>query len=166
MKMRNMESHHEPMGCASGNLPTTFETFNPFATPAAEIRIVPVVPKALGYVRNSLSSDFLAPGMVASGRRARRRRPPYRATLLPGAFYPAIRPRMHLAQIDRLVLPVKPAANVEQNALFRPVSQSLTQPNNAYRSRPSCNGQPHFKLSNCVSPKVQQHARGLAIPNV
>jgi porin len=30
------------MGCASGNLSTTFETSNPFATPAAEICIVPV----------------------------------------------------------------------------------------------------------------------------
>ena len=31
-----------PMGYALGNLSTTFETFNPFATPAAEIRIVPI----------------------------------------------------------------------------------------------------------------------------
>ena len=31
-----------PMGYALGNLSTTFETANPFATPAAEIRIVPI----------------------------------------------------------------------------------------------------------------------------
>jgi carbohydrate-selective porin OprB len=31
-----------PMGYALGNLGTTFETANPFATPAAEIRIVPI----------------------------------------------------------------------------------------------------------------------------
>ena len=31
-----------PMGYALGNLFTTFESFNPFATPAAEIRIVPI----------------------------------------------------------------------------------------------------------------------------
>jgi porin len=31
----------EPMGYALGNLSTTFETFDPFSTPAAEIRIVP-----------------------------------------------------------------------------------------------------------------------------
>jgi porin len=31
-----------PMGYALGNLFTTFETFNPFASPAAEIRIVPI----------------------------------------------------------------------------------------------------------------------------
>jgi porin len=31
-----------PMGYALGNLSTTFETSNPFATPAAEIRIVPI----------------------------------------------------------------------------------------------------------------------------
>jgi porin len=32
----------EPMGYALGNLSTTFETFDPFSTPAAEIRIVPI----------------------------------------------------------------------------------------------------------------------------
>jgi porin len=32
----------EPMGYALGNLFTTFETFDPFSTPAAEIRIVPL----------------------------------------------------------------------------------------------------------------------------
>jgi porin len=31
-----------PMGYALGNLSTTLETSNPFATPAAEIRIVPI----------------------------------------------------------------------------------------------------------------------------
>ena len=31
-----------PMNYALGNLFTTFETFNPFATPAAEIRIAPI----------------------------------------------------------------------------------------------------------------------------
>src|ERR1700740_185404 len=31
-----------PSGYALGNLGTTFETANPFATPAAEIRIVPI----------------------------------------------------------------------------------------------------------------------------
>jgi carbohydrate-selective porin OprB len=34
----------EPMGYALGNLFTTIETFDPFSTPAAEVRVVPVEP--------------------------------------------------------------------------------------------------------------------------
>jgi carbohydrate-selective porin OprB len=35
---------NEPMDYALGNLSTTFETFDPFSTPATEVRVVPVEP--------------------------------------------------------------------------------------------------------------------------
>jgi carbohydrate-selective porin OprB len=128
-----------PMNYALGNLFTTFETFNPFATPAAEIRIAPIdhfyltsmvmagdpspATQPTGFGRSSVGSPVVVSeiGFIRVGSQHRRPSTTSRAERIPSYQFGGLQSRrLHgAAQPNASVGQLSPVLEGEPGALAR-----------------------------------------------